>query len=167
MELIRTAIEPDMPAVTDIYAHHVRNSAATFEIEAPDCSEMDRRRLEILSYRLPYLVAELDGRVTGYAYAGRYRMRPAYRFTVEDSTYIHPDFLGRGLGCLLLTRLVELCSTAGYRQMIAIIGDSGNTASMRLHERLQFRKVGVLEGTGRKFRSLDRYCRNAARARWR
>lgn len=151
MELIRSAIDSDMPALTDVYAYHVRNAAATFEIEAPGCSEMNHRRLEIISHGLPYLVAEVDGRVAGYAYAGRYRVRPAYRFTVEDSIYIHPEYLSRGLGRQLLTRLIDLCGEAGYRQMVAIIGDSGNTASIRLHERRQFRKVGVLEGTGRKF----------------
>ncbi len=149
--LIRTATELDISAVTEIYSHYVRHAAATFEIEPPDCVEMERRRLEILSQDLPYLVAEMDGRVTGFAYAGRYRPRPAYRFTIEDSVYIHPDFRELGLGHMLLARLIELCNAADCRQMIAIIGDSGNTASVRLHESLGFRRVGVLEGTGRKF----------------
>jgi phosphinothricin acetyltransferase len=112
---------------------------------------MERRRLEIVSRGFPYLVAEIDSRVIGYAYAGRYRPRPAYRFTVEDSVYIHPDFRALGFGRMLLARLIELCNAAGCRQMIAIIGDSGNTASIRLHEKLGFRRIGVLEGTGRKF----------------
>ncbi len=151
MALIRTASDGDTQAITDIYAHHVRHSAATFEIEPPDCSEMDRRRREILSEELPYLVVENDKFVAGFAYAGRYRPRPGYRFTVEDSIYIHPDFLKRGLGRLLLAELIELCEGKGYRQMIAIIGDTGNIASIRLHENFGFRRVGVLEGVGRKF----------------
>jgi len=100
---------------------------------------------------LPYLVAEVSGRVTGYAYASHYRSRPAYRFTVEDSVYVHPDFRGLGLGRMLLSRLIELCNAGGYRQMIAIIGESNNTASIRLHETLGFRRAGVLESVGRKF----------------
>ncbi len=151
MALIRTAGKLDIPAITEIYAHHVRHGAATFEIEPPDCSEMDRRRLEILSKGLPYLVIEIDGLVAGYAYASPYRPRPAYRFTVEDSIYIHPGFLARGLGHLLLGRLIELCEAEGNRQMIAVIGDSGNAASIRLHQRFGFRRAGVLEAVGRKF----------------
>ncbi len=151
MALIRTATELDLPAVTEIYAHYVRHSTATFEIEPPDCVEMKRRQAEILSQGLPYLVAEADGRVAGFAYAAPYRARPAYRFTVEDSVYIHPDFRARGLGRALLSRLIELSESAGFHQMIAIIGDSGNVGSIRLHERLGFRKVGVLEAVGRKF----------------
>ncbi|MGA8025596.1 MAG: N-acetyltransferase family protein [Bryobacteraceae bacterium] len=151
MPLIRTATELDIHAIEEIYAHHVLNSAATFEIEPPDRSEMDRRRLEIVSRGLPYLVAEADGVVAGYAYAASYRARPGYRFTVEDSLYIHPDFLRRGLGQLLLAKLIEFCEANGYRQMIAVIGDSGNTASIRLHSKFGFREVGVLEAVGRKF----------------
>jgi|SRR5579863_2642096 len=148
---IRTATESDVPAITAIYAYHVRHGTATFEIEPPDGAEMDRRRAEVLAQGLPYLVVEVDGVVAGFAYAGRYRPRPAYRFTVEDSVYLHPDFLGRGLGQMLLARLVELCEAMGKRQMIAVIGDSGNTASIRLHAKLGFRPTGVLEGVGRKF----------------
>ncbi len=149
--LIRSATEQDMDAITRIYEHHVRHGAATFEIEPPDASEMNRRRLEIQSRRLPYLAAETGGVVAGYAYAGPYRPRLAYRFTVEDSIYVHPEFVGGGLGRLLLSRLIEFCETNGARQMIAVIGDSGNTASIRLHEKFEFRAVGVLRGVGRKF----------------
>jgi phosphinothricin acetyltransferase len=151
MALVRTATELDVPALTEIYAHHVRYGAATFEIDPPDVVEMERRRVELLSQGLPYLIAEADGRVAGYAYASRYRPRPAYRFTVEDSVYIHPDFQARGLGRMLLARLIELCNAERYRQMVAIIGDSANSRSIRLHERLGFRRVGVLESAGRKF----------------
>lgn len=151
MALIRTATELDFPVITEIYAHYVRHGTATFEIEPPNRGEMERRRSEILSQGLPYLVAELQGRVVGYAYASRYRPRPAYRFTAEDSVYIHPDFVARGLGRRLLTRLIDSCTAAGCRQMVAVIGDSGNTASIRLHERLGFRTVGVLQNVGRKF----------------
>ena len=151
MAFIRPATEFDIAAVTGIYSHYVTSSAATFEIECPDCAEMKRRWLEILSHGLPYLVAETERQVIGFAYAGRYRPRPAYRFTVEDSVYIHPDFLALGFGRMLLARLIELCNAVDCRQMIAIIGDSGNAGSIRLHEKLGFRKVGSLERVGRKF----------------
>lgn len=151
MFLVRSATELDVSAIAEIYAHYVIHSAATFELEPPSCTEIERRRAEILSHGFPYLVAESDGRVTGYAYACHYRARPAYRFTVEDSVYIHPDFQRLGLGRALLTRVIELCAAAGYREMIAIIGDSANLASIRLHESLGFRKVGVLESVGQKF----------------
>jgi L-amino acid N-acyltransferase YncA/putative methionine-R-sulfoxide reductase with GAF domain len=156
MALIRAATEEDMRAVTEIYAHHVLHGTATFEIDPPDLAEMDKRRLEILDHGLPYLVAKVEGAVAGYAYAGLYRTRAAYRFTVEDSIYIHPGFVARGLGKLLLARLLESCQARGSRQMIAVIGDSLNIASIRLHERFGFRKVGVFEAVGRKFgRWLD------------
>ncbi len=151
MALIRSATASDVAAVTEIYAHYVRHSTTTFEIDAPDQGEMERRRSEIASHGLPYLVAELDGRVTGYAYSQRYRPRPAYRFTVEDSIYIHPEYRRRGLGSVLLASLIERSCAAGCRQMIAIIGDSANVSSIALHENLGFRKVGVLEETGYKF----------------
>lgn len=148
---IRTATELDIPAITEIYAYYVAQSAATFETDTPNRTQMERRRAEILSLGFPYLVAEIDGRVTGYAYASHYRTRPAYRFSVEDSVYIHPDFHRLGLGRALLTRVIELCTAAGHREMVAIIGDSANVASIRLHEALGFRNVGVLESVGRKF----------------
>src|SRR5262245_26627984 len=138
MALIRTASAADVPAIAKIYAHYVLHGTATFEVDPPDCSEMDHRRLEVLSHGLPYLVAEFEGRIAGYAYASLYRPRPAYRFTVEDSVYIHPDFVGRGLGRQLLIDIIELCEANGRRQIVAIIGDSANTASIRLHESLGF-----------------------------
>lgn len=149
--LIRPASEADLEAIAAIYGHHVRNSAATFELEAPDAQEMGRRRADIVQRGLPYFVAEVGGKVAGYGYAGAYRPRPAYRFTVEDSLYIHPERIGQGLGRLLLDRLIEACKQQGCRQMVAVIGDSGNAASIGLHERFGFRKVGVLEGVGFKF----------------
>jgi L-amino acid N-acyltransferase YncA len=149
--LIRPAIESDVPAITAIYAHHVLHGAATFEIDPPESEEMDRRRIAIQSQGLPYLVAEKDGLIAGYAYAGPYRSRPAYRFSVEDSIYIQPDFQAQGLGRLLLANLIELCIAQRRRQMIAIIGDRGNTASIRLHLSFGFRHVGYLEAVGRKF----------------
>ena len=151
MALIRTASELDVPAITEIYAHYVRHSAATFEIEPPDGTEMRRRHAEVIARGLPYLVAEVESRVAGYAYAGPYRIRPAYRFTLEDSVYVHPDSRTHGLGRMMLSRVIEMCEAAGYRQMIAVIGDSGNVASIRLHEKLGFRRAGVLQSAGRKF----------------
>ena len=151
MALIRAAKEQDIDAITRIYARYVRHSAATFEIDPPDPSEMDRRRLEILSYGLPYLTAEENGVVVGYAYASLYRPRPAYRFTVEDSVYVHPDFVAGGIGRLLLANLIDCCEKQGRRQMVAIIGDSGNTASIRLHAAFGFRTVGILQEVGCKF----------------
>jgi L-amino acid N-acyltransferase YncA/putative methionine-R-sulfoxide reductase with GAF domain len=151
MALVRNTTNLDIPGIARVYAHHVLHGAATFEIDPPECDEMDRRRLEIQSRGLPYLVAEAEGLIAGYAYAGLYRPRPAYRFTVEDSIYIHPDFLARGLGQLLLSKVIEICQEKGYRQMVAVIGDSGNKASIRLHAKFGFREAGVLERVGRKF----------------
>ncbi len=149
--LIRDTIESDVPVLARIYAHYVGHSTATFEIEVPDTQEIDRRRMEIQSQGLPYLTVEDSGIIRGYAYAGPYRTRPAYRFSVEDSIYIEPNSVGQGLGRLLLARLIEVCAANGRRQMIAIIGDRANTASIRLHARLGFRHVGCLEGVGWKF----------------
>lgn len=149
--VIRPATQLDAGAVESIYAHYVLHSTATFEIEPPDAREIDRRRCDIQSQGLPYLVLEGAGAVCGYAYAGLYRTRPAYRFSVEDSIYVHPEFVGRGFGGALLARLIEDCKAQGRRQMIAVIGDRANTASIRLHARFGFRDVGYLEGVGRKF----------------
>ena len=149
--LVRPATASDMSAIAAIYAHHVRHGTATFEIEPPSGAEMDRRRCEIQAQDLPYLVIESDGLVVGYAYAGPYRTRPAYRFTLEDSVYIHPEFVSLGHGQLLLGRLIEICTAKCSRQMIAVIGDSANLASIRLHAKFGFREAGVLEGVGRKF----------------
>jgi phosphinothricin acetyltransferase len=153
---IRPAMANDISAITDIYGHHVRFGTASFEIEAPDEAEMMQRLLDVQSRGLPYLVAEQKGEVCGYAYVAPYRTRVAYRFTVEDSVYIHPAHLGEGIGTMLLTSLVSACQGAGPREIIAVIGDSNNTASIRLHEKLEFRHAGVLKNVGFKFdRWLD------------
>jgi len=148
---LRTARESDVPMIAAIYAPHVRAGTATFEIEAPNADEMLRRWREITVRGLPYLVAEVAGRVVGYAYAGPYRPRPAYRFTVEDSIYVDVETQGRGVGRALLAKLIDESTRAGARQMIAVIGDSGNRASIGLHAALGFRHVGVLESVGNKF----------------
>jgi L-amino acid N-acyltransferase YncA len=148
---VRRAAPEDAAALAEIYGHHVLTGAATFELDPPEAAEMDRRRREIESQGYPYLVATLDGVVAGYAYASRFRPRIGYRFTVEDSVYIHPAHQGRGLGRLLLGCLIQECEGIGIRQMVAVIGDSANTASLRLHESFAFRRVGVLEKVGWKF----------------
>ena len=154
--LVRGSTATDILPVTRIYAHHVRHGTATFETTPPEPEEVLRRRNAVLGQNLPYLVAECDGTIAGYAYAALYRPRPAYRFTVEDSIYIHPDFLRKGIGRLLLTELIRNCECGDWRQMIAVIGDSGNTPSIRLHEELGFRHCGVFESVGWKFgRWLD------------
>lgn len=148
---LRPSTEHDIPAITAIYGHYVRTHLATFEIVPPDEGEIGRRRLDVVGRGLPYLVAEMDGQVAGYAYASPYRPRPAYRYTVEDSIYIHPAHVGKGLGRLLLTALLEACEQAGCRQMIAVIGDSENAASIGLHSALGFHQVGILHSVGLKF----------------
>ena len=153
---LRIAEDRDDHSLARIYGYYVRHSTATFEIEAPDEFEMERRRMSIAEAGLPYLVAEREGAILGFAYAGPYRARPAYRFTVEISIYLDPAICGQGVGKILLTRLIEDCERAGKRQMVAVVGDSANTASIRLHTRLGFREVGVLRSVGRKFdRWLD------------
>jgi L-amino acid N-acyltransferase YncA len=145
---VRPSRDADLPVIAAIYAHHVRQGLASFELEPPSPEEMARRRAEVVARGLPYLVAEAEGRVVGYAYAGPYRTRPAYRYTVEDSIYVEPDQVGRGIGRLLLPAVIDACEGAGYRQMVAVIGDSGNAASIRLHEAFGFRRVGLLPAVG-------------------
>jgi L-amino acid N-acyltransferase YncA len=145
---VRPSRDADLPVIAAIYAHHVRQGLASFELEPPSLGEMARRRAEVVARGLPYLVAEAEGRVVGYAYAGPYRTRPAYRYTVEDSVYVEPDQVGRGIGRLLLPAVIGACEGAGYRQMVAVIGDSGNAASIRLHEAFGFRRVGLLPSVG-------------------
>ena len=149
---VRAAVETDIPAITEIYAYHVRNSAASFEIMPPDAVEMTRRWRDVEARGLPWLVAiDAVDQIAGYAYATPYRSREAYRFTIENSVYIHPAQVGKGLGTVLLAALIETCETGKWRQMVAVIGDRNNTASIRLHERLGFEHVGVLQSAGFKF----------------
>jgi phosphinothricin acetyltransferase len=153
---LRAAAVADAEAIAAIYARHVKAGTATFELEAPDAAEIERRRREVAARGLPYLVAVSSGEVIAYAYAAPYRPRPAYRFTVEDSIYVRADALGRGIGRALLKRLIEDSERAGARQMVAVIGDAGNAGSIRLHETLGFEHVGVLRSVGNKFaRWLD------------
>lgn len=154
---IRPSRDADLPRIAAIYAHAVLTNEATFEIEPPTVEEMQRRRADVLLRGLPYLVAECDGEVAGYAYATPYRPRPAYRFTVEDSIYLDPRWQGRGIGHALLEVLIEECLRAGARQMIAVIGGGlGNEASVRVHARCGFVEAGLLRNVGYKFdRWLD------------
>jgi phosphinothricin acetyltransferase len=153
---LRAATAADAEAAAAIYAHHVRTGTASFEIEPPDAAEMERRWGDVTSRGLPYLVAEADREVIGFAYAGLYRPRPAYRFTVEDSIYMHRDACGRGIGRALLAALIDASERAGARQMLAVIGDADNAPSIRLHAALGFHRVGMLETVGNKFsRWLD------------
>ncbi|MFJ3487519.1 GNAT family N-acetyltransferase [Pseudomonas sp. NPDC090202] len=145
---LRDAREDDMPAVQAIYAHHVLHGTASFELEPPTLAQMLQRRADVLAHGLPYVVAEWDGEVVGYGYATLYRPRPAYRFTVEDSVYVRDGMAGLGIGQTLLGRIVQHCIDDGRRQMVAVIGNSENTASIRLHERLGFRVVGVFQSVG-------------------
>lgn len=147
---IREGEAADIPAITAIYAHAVRYGTASFELEPPDEAEMARRREALIAGGYPYLVAERDGRVAGYAYASAYRPRPAYRFTVEDSVYVDPDFQGRGVGRALLTALIETCEARGFRRMIAVIGDTVSTGSIALHGALGFSHVGTIPALGYK-----------------
>ncbi|MBX9775654.1 MAG: GNAT family N-acetyltransferase [Xanthobacteraceae bacterium] len=153
---IRPAEPRDLAAITRIYAHAVEHGTASFEIDPPDEAEITRRYHALRAGRFPYLVAEIDGTVAGYAYAGPYRDRPAYRFTVEDSIYIDPTMHRRGAGRALLERLLVEAEKEGFRQMIAVIGDSNQTPSIALHKAAGFRMVGTFEAVGYKFgRWLD------------
>jgi len=154
--VIRRAAFADIPVITRIYAHAVAHGTASFELEPPDEAEMTRRMQAILDGKFPYLIAEVDGAVAGYAYASLYRTRPAYRFTIEDSVYVAPDLQRRGIGIALLKKLIEACTALGYRQMIAVIGDSNQAASIGVHKACGFAPAGNLRSIGYKFgRWLD------------
>ncbi|HVV63481.1 MAG TPA: GNAT family N-acetyltransferase [Pseudolabrys sp.] len=153
---IRPARPTDVPAITRIYAHAVRHGTASFELEPPDEAEMGRRMTAILAGKFPYIVAEIEGTIAGYAYASFYRTRPAYRFTVENSVYVAPEMHRRGIGKLLLQKLIEECTARGFRQMIAVIGDSDQAASIGVHKACGFEPAGNLRNIGWKFgRWLD------------
>jgi len=145
---IRPAEAGDIPAITRIYAHAVEYGTATFEIEPPDEAEMARRLRGLLENGYPYLVAERAGAIAGYAYAGAYRARPAYHWSVEDSIYVAPDMQRQRIGSQLLTRLIEAAEQRGFRQMIAVIGDSAQTASIAVHARAGFSHIGTLRAVG-------------------
>jgi len=149
--VVRDAGERDVPRIAAIYAHHVRTGLATFEVEPPEAAEMARRRANVLGWALPFFVAEDAGGILGYAYAAPYRTRAGYRYTVEDSIYVDPGAVGRGVGRGLLERLIDACTGIGCRQMIAVIGDTGNRPSIALHEACGFARVGTLPSTGFKF----------------
>src|SRR6266849_7746719 len=153
---IRPATSADLPFVTRIYEHAVRYGTATFELIPPDLAEMTRRFEALIDGGFPYLVAVLDNGVAGYAYAGPYRPRPAYRFTVENSVYLEPAIHRRGIGLQLLQGLIVESEARGYRQMIAVIGDSANAGSIGVHARTGFQMIGTHPNVGFKFgRWLD------------
>ncbi|MBU8974637.1 GNAT family N-acetyltransferase [Lysobacter sp. MMG2] len=147
---IRAAVVADLPAITALYAQEVRDHVATYEYDEPDAAEMARRWQAVVAQGYPYLVAERNGVFAGYAYVSSYRTREGYRWTVEDTVYVHPDHVGRGVGRALLQRLIDDCTALGLRQMVAVVGDVTNLASIALHEKLGFRTVGVFQGLGRK-----------------
>jgi phosphinothricin acetyltransferase len=149
--LIRDARDADMSAVASIYARHVLTGLASFEEVPPSLEEMQTRRANVLQLGLPYLVAELDGRIVGYSYATSYRARPAYRYTVEDSVYVEDGLNGRGIGSALLAELIARCERGPWRQMLAVIGDSNNAGSIALHRRMGFAPAGNLVSVGFKF----------------
>jgi phosphinothricin acetyltransferase len=148
---IRDSADSDLRTIQAIYAHHVLHGSASFELEPPDLAEIARRRADVLANGFPYLVAEQDGQVLGYAYVNFFRTRPAYRFSVENSIYVDEQCRGRGVGRRLLEALIERAEAAGARQIIAVIGDSGNTASIGLHAACGFRFAGLLTASGWKF----------------
>jgi len=146
--VLRAANRDDVPSIAAIYGHHVLHGFASFEIDAPSVDEMLRRFETVTQAGYPYLVATDGARVLGYAYASAFRTRPAYRYTVEDSVYLDPAATGRGLGRHLLVALIDACSQARFRQMIAVIGDSANHASIGLHRACGFDRMSVFVGTG-------------------
>ena len=147
---VRPSVENDVPAMLAIYAHHIKSGLGAFDPEPMHDEDIKRRRKNMLRRRLPHLVAERDGVVVGYAYAVPFRKRPAYRYAVKHSIYVHPDHLHSGIGRVLLPALIDACSAAGFRQMFAYV-DAENVPSQNLHEAFGFRRVGMLEGVGYKF----------------
>ena len=153
---IRPSSLSDVAQIAEIYGYYVEHTGYTFELTPPSASELSERRDSILAAGLPHLVAELDGRVVGFAYANSYRPRPAYRLTLENTVYVHHEFVRRGIGTQLLQHVLDQCATGPWQQILTIIGDSDNLASIRLHERQGFRHIGILSGVGQKFgRAFD------------
>jgi len=148
---VRAAAQGDLAAIQAIYAHHVLRGLATFEEVPPDVEEMRRRHADVTARGLPYLVAVERGELLGYGYCAPYRARSAYRYALEDSIYIKDGHLGKGIGMRLLGELLRICEGLGYRQVVAVIGDSANAGSIALHARLGFLRVGTLRSTGYKF----------------
>lgn len=148
--IIRDAAAEDMVQVARIYGHYVREGLASFEFTPPDAQQLRSRHAAIVAAALPYLIAEAGGEIAAYAYAGPYRPRPGYRYTVEDSVYVAQAWCGRGIGRVLLRTLIERCESGPWRQMIAVIGDSANAASIALHERCGFQTVGTFRSVGYK-----------------
>jgi phosphinothricin acetyltransferase len=156
MPRIRPSRDEDLPAISAIYGHHVLHATGTFETVPPTEAEMAARRADVLAKGLPYLVVEVEGQVLGFAYCQWFKPRPAYRFSAEDSIYLHPDARGRGLGRQLLAALIEQAQQAGLRKLIAVIGDSANAASIGVHRSQGFEPAGVIRSCGWKFdRWLD------------
>lgn len=147
---IRPSTAADVPMMLEIYRYHIQHGLSPFDIEPPHPKELRRRRKAMLKSRLPHLVAEMDGAVVGYAYAAPFRKRPAYRYAVEHSIYVHKDFQNLGIGRRLLPTLIDACTAAGCRQMVAVI-DAANTPSLRLHQAFGFVQAGVLRAIGFKF----------------
>lgn len=148
--IVRDACDADIPAIRAIYAPYVLRALATFEEDPPSEEELAARRAAVLERGLPYLVAEHEGAVAGYSYATPFRPRPAYRFAVENSVYVAQGLHGRGIGRALLEALIDRCAAGPWRQVVAVIGDSGNAASIGLHARCGFRHVGILRDVGYK-----------------
>ena len=156
MPTIRPSQLADIPAITAIYAHHVLHGTGTFEVDPPTQDDMTSRRADVLSKRLPYLVATEGDKLLGFAYCNWFKPRPAYRFSAEDSIYMAPDAQSRGLGRALLAELMAQAELAGVRKLIAVIGDSANVGSVGVHRSVGFSHVGTLKSCGWKFdRWLD------------
>lgn len=151
LPVVRDSRDADVAAIQSIYAFHVLHGLASFEEKPPTVEEMGQRRAAVLAGGYPHLVAELDGAVVGYSYVSAYRPRPAYRFSVENSVYVRDGLRGRGVGRALLGALIERCERGPWRQMIAVIGDTGNAASIGLHAGFGFSRAGTLQAVGFKF----------------
>lgn len=151
MPTIRPSRDEDLPAITAIYAHHVLHGTGTFETDPPSAADMAARRADVLGRGLPYLVAEEQGEILGFAYANWFKPRPAYRFSAEDSIYVADAARGRGLGRLLLDALCEAAEAAGVRKLLAVIGDSANAGSVGVHRAAGFNEIGVMRSVGWKF----------------